>query len=107
MKMILAQDNRSVNAVAKLGLTPLIVAAGSKQWRIVQILAASGADIALTDASDRSAYDIAVEEKAPESILQLLISVPDKRPKRNQPTPFSSIVVNDSVTVDLRGNDDV
>jgi ankyrin repeat protein len=99
--MILSQDNGSINAVAKLGLTPLILAVGSRQWKVVHILVASGADLSMKDSSGRTAYDIAMAEKAPETVLGLLtLNKPDFKGKA---TPFSSIVVNEStVTVNLR-----
>ena len=66
------------------------------------MLVAAGANLDSKDASERTAYDIAVEEKAPDTILELLVPVKDKHPKYNQSTPFASIVMNDSITVNLR-----
>jgi len=106
--MILSKDHSCVNAIARLGLTPLIVAVSNRQWRIVHVLVAAGADLALVDASKRTAYDIAVEEKAPETILQILFPMKKQQGRlgKAQPTPFSSIVVNESsVTVNLRDGD--
>ena len=86
-------------------MTPLHVAAGSRLWRVVQILLAAGADISLTDSSGRTPYDLAVEEKAPDNILQLLIPPQPVSSSRAVSQPFSAVVVNESMTVNLR--DDV
>ena len=82
------------------------MAAGSRQWRVVELLLAAGADASLKDASGRTPYDLAVEEKAPDNILQLLIPAqPVPSSRFGGSTPFSAIVVNESMTVNLR--DDV
>ena len=94
----------------------MIVAISSKQWKIVQILIASGADLKLADIEARTPYDLAVEEKAPDYILDFLnpqttgthrVTTSNGNGKHHQqPTPFTSVVFGnqpgESISVSLR-----
>jgi ankyrin repeat protein len=103
VKLILAEDVSGVNAVAKLGLTPLHVAVASRQWRIVHILLAAGANAKLKDTSGRTPYKIALDDKAPETIVSLLSPGQPVFMSHVSHTSFSSSSIsNDNIIIQVK-----
>lgn len=104
VKLLTSHDARTVNIKARMGLTPLLVAVGSRQWKVCQMLVAAGAELVVKDASGRSPYDLALDEEAPDHVLEYLYApkssrlqgstsaFSSKKKANASPAPFSSVV---------------